>query len=166
MRSLKRWYGRCILEKGKETFLWAFIAFGISVGISRAIVLDVEKGKAIFGYLYIKGYHIHHFYWGILLLISSSWLALIRYKRLHRRVFKGIASIMFGGGLGLIVDEFWLLLTEFGIKGNSQSYYAIITRDELLLQLMRDNYWAPQSYYAIGVTSAIFLAYLLFLRAD
>jgi len=146
MASLKRWYGRCILEKGKETFLWAFVAFGISVGISRAIVLDVEKGKAIFGYLYIKGYHIHHFYWGILLLISSSWLALIRYKRMHRRVFKGIASIMFGGGLGLVTDEFGLLLTmEFGIKG---------------------NYWAPQSYYAIGVTSAIFLAYLLFLRAD
>lgn len=146
MRSLRRWYGRCILEKGKETFLWAFIAFGISVGISRVIVLDVEKGKAIFGYLYIKGYHIHHFYWGILLLISSSWLALVRYKRLHRRIFKGIASIIFGGGLGLITDEFGLLLTmEFGIKG---------------------NYWAPQSYYAIGVTSAIFLAYLLFLRAD
>ena len=146
MASLKRWYGRCILEKGKETFLWAFVAFGISVGISRAIVLDVEKGKAIFGYLYIKGYHIHHFYWGILLLISSSWLALIRYKRMHRRVFKGIASIMFGGGLGLVTDEFGLLLTmEFGIKG---------------------NYWAPQSYYAIGVTSAIFLGYLLFLRAD
>lgn len=146
MASLKRWYGRCILEKGKETFLWAFVAFGISVGVSRAIVLDVEKGKAIFGYLYIKGYHIHHFYWGILLLISSSWLALIRYKRMHRRVFKGIASIMFGGGLGLVTDEFGLLLTmEFGIKG---------------------NYWAPQSYYAIGVTSAIFLAYLLFLRAD
>ena len=146
MGSLRRWYGRCILEKGKETFLWAFIAFGISVGISRAIVLDVEKGKAIFGYLYIKGYHIHHFYWGILLLISSSWLALVRYKRLHRRIFKGIASIIFGGGLGLITDEFGLLLTmEFGIKG---------------------NYWAPQSYYAIGVTSAIFLAYLLFLRAD
>jgi len=146
MASLKRWYGRCILEKGKETFLWAFVAFGISVGVSRAIVLDVEKGKAIFGYLYIKGYHIHHFYWGILLLISSSWLALIRYKRMHRRVFKGIASIMFGGGLGLVTDEFGLLLTmEFGIKG---------------------NYWAPQSYYAIGVTSAIFLGYLLFLRAD
>jgi len=146
MKSLKKWYERCVLEKGKETFLWAFIAFGVSVGISRAIVLDVEKGKAIFGYLYIKGYHIHHFYWGILLLISSSWLVLVRYKRLYRRVFKGIASIMFGGGLGLVTDEFGLLLTmEFGIKG---------------------NYWAPQSYYAIGVTSAIFLGYLLFLRAD
>ncbi len=146
MGLLRKWYKRYILEKGKETFLWAFVAFGISVGISRAIALDVQKGKAIFGYLYIKGYHIHHFYWGILLLISSGWLTLVKYKRLHRRVLKGIASIIFGGGLGLVTDEFGLLLTmEFGIKG---------------------NYWAPQSYYAIGVTSAIFLGYLLFLRAD
>jgi len=143
---MRKWYERYIVEKGKETFLWSFIAFAVSVGVSRLIVLDVEKGKAIFGYLYIKGYHIHHFYYGILLLIFSNWMSLIRYRRLHRRIFKGVASIMFGGGLGLVVDEFGLLLTmEFGIKG---------------------NYWAPQSYYAIAVTSFIFLLFLLFLRAD
>ncbi len=146
MKSVARWYERCIIEKGKESLLWAFIAFVTSVLISRLVVLDVEKGKAIFGYFYIKGYHIHHFYYGILLLIISNWLALIRYKRLYRRVFKGIASVMFGGGLGLVVDEFGLLLTmEFGIKG---------------------NYWAPQSYYAIGVTTSLFLGSFLFLKAD
>jgi len=73
-------------------------------------------------------------------------MALIKYKRLYKRVFKGVASIMFGGGLGLVVDEFGLLLTmEFGIRG---------------------NYWAPQSYYAIGAVASIFLGCLLFLRAD
>ena len=141
-----RWYEKYIIEKGKETFLWSFIAFVVSIAVSRLIVLDVEKGRAIFGYLYIKGYHIHHFYYGILLLIFSNWMSLIRYRRLHRRIFKGVASIMFGGGLGLVVDEFGLLLTmEFGIKG---------------------NYWAAQSYYAIAVTGFIFLLFLLFLRAD
>jgi len=143
---MRKWYERYIIEKGKETFLWSFIAFVVSVGVSRLIVLDVERGKAIFGYLYIKGYHIHHFYYGILLLIFSNWMSLIRYRRLHRRIFKGVASIMFGGGLGLVADEFGLLLTmEFGIKG---------------------NYWAAQSYYAIAVTGFIFLLFLLFLRAD
>ncbi len=146
MKAVGRFYGRYIHGNGKETLLWALIAFASSVGISRLIALDTEKGKAIFGYLYIKGYHIHHFYWGILLLILSNWMTLIKYKRLYKRVFKGMASIMFGGGLGLIVDEFGLLLTmEFGIKG---------------------NYWAPQSYYAIGVVSSLFLVCLLFLRAD
>ncbi|GAI51662.1 unnamed protein product, partial [marine sediment metagenome] len=72
--------------------------------------------------------------------------ALIRYKRLYRRVFKRITSVIFGGGLGLVVDEFGLLLTmEFGLRG---------------------NYWAPQSYYAIGVTTSLFLGSLLFLKAD
>jgi len=88
MKSIGRWWEKCIIEKGKESLLWAFFAFATSVLVSRAVVLDVEKGKAIFGYLYIKGYHIHHFYFGILFLILSNWLALIRYKRLYRRVFK------------------------------------------------------------------------------
>lgn len=146
MRAVPRFYERYVSGNGKETLLWAFIAFASSIGISRLIVLDTEKGRAIFGYLYIKGYHIHHFYYGILLLILSNWMALIKYKRLYKRVFKGVASIMFGGGLGLVVDEFGLLLTmEFGIRG---------------------NYWAPQSYYAIGAVASIFLGCLLFLRAD
>lgn len=146
MRAAQRFYERYVLGNGKETLLWAFIAFVSSIGISRLIVLDAEKGKALFGYLYIKGYHIHHFYYGILLLILSNWMALIKYKRLYKRVFKGVASIMFGGGLGLVVDEFGLLLTmEFGLKG---------------------NYWAPQSYYAVGVVACLFLGCLLFLKAD
>jgi len=144
--KLGRVYKEYILEREKEVFFWAFIAFEVSIIVSRAIVLDVEKGKAIFSYLYIKGYHIHHFYYGILLLIASNWLTLIRYKKLYRRISKVLASIMFGGGLGLIIDEFGLLLTmEFGIKG---------------------NYWAPQSYYAIGTVSFILLGCLLFLKAD
>ncbi len=143
---MKEWYRKYIIGKGKETFLSAFIGFTISVGVSRLIALDIEKGKAIFGYLYIKGYHIHHFYYGILLLILSNWMSLIRHRKLHRRLFKGVNSIMFGGGLGLLVDEFGLLLTmEFGLKG---------------------NYWAPQSYYAIAVATSIFALFLLFLRAD
>lgn len=99
---MRKWYERYIIQKGKETFLCAFIAFGISVGVSRLIALDIEKGKAIFGYIYIKGYHIHHFYYGILLLILSNWMSLIRYRKLYRRLSKGITSIMFGGGLGPI----------------------------------------------------------------
>ena len=144
--KLKMIYKKYIVERDKEAFFWTFIAFGGSIIISRLIVLDVEKGKAIFSYLYIKGYHIHHFYYGILLLIASNWLALIRYKRLYRRISKVLASILFGGGLGLVTDEFGLLLTmEFGIKG---------------------NYWAPQSYYAIGIVFFIFVGCLLFLKAD
>ncbi len=143
---MKKYYRKYIIGKGKETFLYAFIAFVISVAVSRLIALDIEKGRAIFGYLYIKGYHIHHFYYGILLLIVSNWMSLIRHRKLHRRLFKGINSIMFGGGLGLVVDEFGLLLTmEFGLKG---------------------NYWAPQSYYAIVTVVSVFVLFLLLLRAD
>jgi len=139
-------YNKYILKKRKESIVWAFIAFNFTIVISRLIVLDVEQGKAFFGYLYIKGYHIHHFYYGILLLIISNWLTLIKYKKLYKNFFKRMTSIMFGGGLGLVSDEFGLLLTmEFGIKG---------------------NYWAPQSYYAIAIGNVLFIICLLFTKAD
>ncbi|MCD6231650.1 hypothetical protein J7K28_03340 [Candidatus Aerophobetes bacterium] len=139
-------YSKYVVKKGKESILWTFITFNLTILISRLIVLDVEKGRALFGYLYIKGYHIHHFYYGIILLIISNWLALIKYKKLYKNFFKRITSIMFGGGLGLVSDEFGLLLTmEFGIKG---------------------NYWAPQSYYAIAIGNIIFIFCLLFTKAD
>jgi len=139
-------YSKYILEKRKESILWAFIAFDLAIVISRLIVLDVERGKALFGYLYIKGYHIHHFYYGILLLIISNWLTLVKYKKLYKDFFKRVTSIMFGGGLGLVSDEFGLLLTmEFGIKG---------------------NYWAPQSYYAVAIGNILFIICLLFTEGD
>lgn len=139
-------YNKYIFEKGKESILWAFIAFNFTIVISRLIVLDVERGKAFFGYLYIKGYHIHHFYYGILLLIISNWLTLVKYKKLYNIFFKRMASIMFGGGFGLISDEFGLLLTmEFGMKG---------------------NYWAAQSYYAVAIGNILFIVCLLFMKAD
>jgi len=146
MKSVAGFYATKVVEKGKETLVWSFAAFSMAIILSRLVVLDVEKGKAIFGYLYIRGYHIHHFYYGIILLIVSNWLALIHYKNLYKRFFKGVASIFFGGGLGLVIDEFGLLLTmEFGLKG---------------------NYWAPQSYYAIGITTCIFVILIIFVQAD
>ena len=146
MKLETHFYTRKILEKGRETLLWSFIAFSAAVILSRLIVLDVERGRKIFGYFYIKGYHIHHFYYGIILLIISNWLSLIHYRNLHKRLFRGIASTLFGGGLGLVMDEFGLLLTmEFGLKG---------------------NYWAPQSYYAMGITASIFVILIILVNAD
>ena len=138
---LKRFYQRYIWERGKETYFISFIFFLLAIIFSRLIVLNVERGSRLFGFFYIKNYHIHHFYWGVIILIISHWLAIIRYRRIYRRYFRAAMSVAFGIGLGLIVDEIGLFLTmEFGIKG---------------------DYWAPQSYYAMLLVSGIFLYFLL-----
>jgi uncharacterized membrane protein len=57
--------------------------------------------------LVTNGIHIHHFWYGIALLAVGGWLG-ISYddKEISR-----VASILYGAGSGLIVDEVGLLLT-------------------------------------------------------
>ncbi|PRX18816.1 hypothetical protein BX659_1417 [Orenia metallireducens] len=53
------------------------------------------------------GHHIHHFYFGILLIAIAGWIAIVRSSILNRRH----AAIIYGMGLGLFMDEIGLLLT-------------------------------------------------------
>ncbi|MFW5979995.1 MAG: hypothetical protein ACOC4G_03020 [Bacillota bacterium] len=61
------------------------------------------------------GYHIHHFYFGILFIAIAGWLALVRSS-----VSKERLALLYGAGLGLLMDEIGLLLTW----GN---YYSSLT---------------------------------------
>ena len=72
---------------------------------------------------------------------KSSWLVLFKNEKEFEREIRISSAIFFGIGLGLIVDEFGLLLTmEFDIKG---------------------GYLAPHSYYLMGIVSLIFLLSLI-----
>jgi len=53
------------------------------------------------------GYHIHHFYIGILLICVAAWLAIVGSRHFTRKNL----AIMYGAGLGLFLDEIGLLLT-------------------------------------------------------
>lgn len=57
--------------------------------------------------LILFGYHIHHFYFGILLICIAGWIAIVGSKY----VTKQHTAIMYGTGLSLFIDEIGLLLT-------------------------------------------------------
>jgi hypothetical protein len=54
----------------------------------------------------IQGYHVHHFWYGLLLFTIGGWLG-INYRDEHA---DRIAAIIFGIGGGLIGDEIGLLM--------------------------------------------------------
>jgi hypothetical protein len=55
----------------------------------------------------IGGFHIHHFWYGLVLLAVGGWLGIsVESERASR-----VAAILFGTGGGLIVDEAGVLLT-------------------------------------------------------
>jgi hypothetical protein len=66
--------------------------------------------------LEVQGIHVHHFWYGLALLVVGGWLG-INYRDDHIERF---AAIIFGVGGGLVGDEIGLLLT-FG------NYYSELT---------------------------------------
>lgn len=110
----------------------ALIFFIISFLIGRTFVvlLDVPINPAY--QLWIKGYRVHHFFFGIGLLIIGGWLGHIQ----HGDSMTKISAALYGIGVGLVVDEFGLLLT-FG------------------------DYWAAQSYVFFVIISLLFVITLL-----
>lgn len=66
-----------------------------------------EKGFYIGSNIILFGYHIHHFYFGILLIAIAGWLAIAGSNYLSKKH----TAIIYGVGLGLLLDEIGLLLT-------------------------------------------------------
>ena len=97
-----------------------FVAFLISFAITRAVAYLLPSVNLIIG-----RYHIHHFYYGIILMLASNWIALVS-DRPRLRLF---AAVLFGVGLGIIADEIGLLLTCTSPLTAQCNYYARITLD-------------------------------------
>ena len=106
-------------------------SFLIAFNLSRAIVVTSGESKPSLE-LWVGNYHIHHFFFGILLLSISGWISLIEQKK-----YKKLSAVLYGGGLGLFMDEFGLLLTW-------------------------GNYWATQSYIFGVIVIFIFLSIILY----
>ena len=53
------------------------------------------------------GHHIHHFYFGIVLICIAGWFSIVGSEYLTRQH----TAILYGAGLGLFMDESGLLLT-------------------------------------------------------
>ncbi len=108
--------------------------FVVSFFIARTFVVLLSADINPACQLWVKGYRVHHFLFGIGLLVIGGWLGHIH---CGRRLVTWIAAGLYGGGLGLVVDEFGLLLT-FG------------------------DYWAIQSYIFFVLISLFLLVTLLF----
>lgn len=74
-----------ILLWGSKTFTWLFPHVTLNVGDT----------------------HVHHFVYGVILIIISGFLAIYTEELLLIR----ITGVLFGTGLGLIADEFLLMIT-------------------------------------------------------
>jgi hypothetical protein len=94
----------------------AVIAFMASFAVARTFTTLFPSVVVSFG----GGIHIHHFWYGLLLLAIGGWMGIVNQ---NQRIDQ-LAAILYGAGGGLVADEFGLLLT-FGDYWSNLTYTII-----------------------------------------
>jgi len=95
------------LDSRQRAALLSWLAFTVTFGAVRGITYSIKEGRGPFGNLSVGGEHLHHYMWGIGLLVGVGGVAVHGEDRQHRHP---LVAIGYGAGLALIVDEFALLL--------------------------------------------------------
>ena len=125
------------LALGRRVALRALAAFLVTFAVLRIITAVIHYELFPHGpfrnLITRSGLHIHHLFWGILLLMVTGFAALTtRDPKWHLRI-----AIIFGIALGLTLDEFALWLR------------------------LADVYWSPQGVESLkaGAVAAAFLGF-------
>jgi len=102
------------LDLGRRVAIRALVAFLIAFLVLRIVTaiihFDMFPHGPFRNLVTKSGLHIHHLFWGILLLMLTGFAALAtRAETWHLRI-----AIVFGIALGLTLDEFalWLRLAD------------------------------------------------------
>ncbi len=126
-------YEKFIAKQRKGVTFTVLLFFILAFILSRTYVYLAVKGIVPESLTQnIRGVHVHHFAWGILINTIVGYIALLL-PREQFEEWKIKMSAMFGIGLGLTFDEFgmWLYL--------------------------QDEYWVRQSYDAIIIIATFFI---------
>ncbi|MEM4398027.1 MAG: hypothetical protein QW757_05390 [Candidatus Woesearchaeota archaeon] len=123
LKDFKSLFYEDIVRRKKTTPFLIFIFLLASFFISRVFVLYFP-GRSLF----IKDYHIHHFFFGLIFLCVAGYIALVSNKiSLHR-----LSAVLYGIGLGMMLDEIGLFLT-CGTYTMECDYWARVTYDVFII---------------------------------
>ena len=105
---MQSWWQKDIVDAGKWPLMLCFLAFVATFLVTRGITRLIRAGRGPFHNLVTSsGTHIHHSVPGIILLIVGAFIAV---ATAGLGVWFGIAAVMIGAGVSLVLDEFALIL--------------------------------------------------------
>ena len=102
-----------IPDRPRQRMFLASVAFVITFIGVRVLVMSIRHSVGPFQWVTVRGHHIHHLVWGILilLLVGYGWLLdLDRTVAPMAIFFNRLMSISYGVGAALTLDEFALWL--------------------------------------------------------
>jgi len=105
-----------IADQPRRRMFLASLAFLVTFAGVRLLVLFIVRDQGPFQWVMVRGRHIHHLVWGILilLLVGYGWLLDLGRSHSPLSIFMSrLLSIGYGVGAALTLDEFalWLNLS-------------------------------------------------------
>jgi hypothetical protein len=113
------------VDRTHRSLLLAWVGFAVTFGLLRALTYAIHEGVGPFGDISIGGAHLHHYVWGIALLMAVGLFSLI----VDSPRYNPWLGLVYGVGSALVLDEWALLLN------------------------LRDVYWADEG--RVSVDAAI-----------
>ena len=116
-RRINQLYRQSFPESRRERLFLSAVGFFVAVAVVRGITEAIHHHLGPFHDISMRGRHIHHLVWGILLLllVGYGWLVEIGTGAPHSSRWAGrIMALLYGVGAALTLDEFalWLNLRD------------------------------------------------------
>ncbi len=129
-----------IPDRPRRRMFLASVAFFLTFAGVRLLVHLVMVGSGPFAWVMVRGRHIHHLVWGILILLLVGYGWLMDLGRSHTPtgiLMSRILSISYGVGAALTLDEFalWLNLdpNAYWLRQGRLSIDAVVLFGSLLM---------------------------------
>jgi hypothetical protein len=127
-------------DRPKRRLLLATVGFVTTFVLARSLAFLASRNIGPFRYIYIRGTHVHHLVFGILLLLAVGfgWLMEVgNGSRSSSLLASRLMSLLYGIGAALTLDEFaiWLNLQEgvYWTRRDRASLDAVLIFGALLL---------------------------------
>ena len=132
VRSLRAIYHEKFPETRRERLFWAALGFFVAVAVVRTLTFLIHNAIGPFHDIQMRGRHIHHLVWGILLLLVTGygWLLQAGTGGAGSRTWVGRAmSMAYGVGAALTLDEFalWLNLRDVYWEREGRSSFEALS---------------------------------------
>ena len=125
-------YRRHFRDRRRERLFLASLSFFVTFLIARMVTWSIREGRGPLRDVWIRGVHVHHLVWGILLLLVVGYCWLIELgsngDRPSVRASR-ITALVYGIGAALTLDEFalWLNLEDvYWEREGRQSVDAVL----------------------------------------
>jgi hypothetical protein len=128
---LRRIYQQQFAARRRERLFLASVGFFTAALVVRGITLAIHNKIGPFHDISMRGRHIHHLVWGILLLLLVGYTWLLGIGTADASSFRWagrLTSMLFGVAAALTLDEFalWLNLSDvYWQREGRESYEAL-----------------------------------------